>query len=58
MRTLPASLCVNKYTDRYDYTRGAYFSLNKKGRILEVNLTGLALFRVVVSLQKPQQGKA
>ncbi len=37
---------VEKYTDLYDFAPVGYFSLDKQGRILEVNLTGSALLGV------------
>jgi len=35
---------LEKYTDLYDFAPVGYFSLDEQGRILEVNLTGAALF--------------
>src|SRR5487761_1976985 len=37
---------LEKYTDLYDFAPVGYFSLDKEGRILEVNLTGTALLGV------------
>src|ERR1019366_5414894 len=37
---------LEKYTDLYDFAPVGYFSLDKQGRILEVNLTGAALLGV------------
>jgi PAS domain S-box-containing protein len=39
-----------KYTDLYDFAPVGYFSLDKQGRILEVNLTGAALLGMQRSL--------
>jgi PAS domain S-box-containing protein len=36
-------LVVEKYTDLYDYAPVGYFSLDERGRILELNLTGASL---------------
>jgi PAS domain S-box-containing protein len=37
---------LEKYTDLYDFAPVGYFSLDEQGQILEVNLTGAALFGV------------
>jgi PAS domain S-box-containing protein len=37
---------LEKYTDLYDFAPVGYFSLDERGRILEVNLTGAALLGV------------
>ncbi len=37
---------LEKYTELYDFAPVGYFSLDKQGRILEVNLTGAALLGV------------
>jgi PAS domain S-box-containing protein len=37
---------LEKYTDLYDFAPVGYFSLDEQGLILEVNLTGAALFGV------------
>ncbi len=36
-------LLLDKYTDLYDFAPIGFFSLNRHGRVLEVNLTGSAL---------------
>ena len=33
----------NKYTDLYDFAPVGYFTLHKKGRIIEANVTGASL---------------
>ncbi len=38
---------LDKYIELYDFAPVGYFSLDEKGRILEVNLTGAALLGVV-----------
>src|SRR5436190_5121347 len=40
---------LDKYTNLYDFAPAGYFSLDKQGRILEVNLTGAALLGVARS---------
>jgi PAS domain S-box-containing protein len=37
---------LEKYTDLYDFAPAGYFSLDERGRILEVNLTGAAMLGV------------
>jgi PAS domain S-box-containing protein len=37
---------LEKYTELYDFAPISYFSLDERGRIIEVNLTGAALFAV------------
>lgn len=37
---------LEKYTDLYDFAPVGYFSIDEKGMILDVNLTGATLFRV------------
>ncbi len=37
---------LEKYADLYDFAPVGYFSLDEKGEILEVNLTGTAMLRV------------
>ncbi len=44
-----AETLLDKYVALYDFAPVGYFSLDKKGRILEVNLTGAALLGVVRS---------
>ena len=39
-----AELLLEKFTDLYDFAPVGYLSLDQQGRILEVNLTGSALF--------------
>ncbi len=41
---------MEKYSDLYDFAPVGYFSLDERGRILEVNLTGAALLGVERSL--------
>ena len=41
-----AETLLEKYIDLYDFAPVGYFSLNQKGRILEVNLTGASLLGV------------
>ncbi len=44
-----AETLLDKYVELYDFAPVGYFSLDEKGRILEVNLTGAALLGVVRS---------
>ena len=41
-----AETLLEKYTDLYDFAPTGYFSLDAKGRVLEVNLTGASLLGV------------
>jgi PAS domain S-box-containing protein len=41
---------LEKYTDLYDFAPTGYFSLDERGRILDVNLTGAAMLGVERSL--------
>ncbi len=42
----PMKALLEKYTDLYDFAPVGYFSLDERGRILEVNLTGATLLGV------------